>query len=70
VTASIKVTLYSDEGPSPTIVINHVGPKDAARIEWRLLVGTAQHLLRNYREQLPEPHLAVLQRLVATQGEP
>jgi hypothetical protein len=70
VSASIKITLYSDEGPKPTIVSIAANPEEAAQIEWRLLVGTAEHLLRNHREQLPEPQLAALQALVATRGEP
>lgn len=62
--ASIKITLYSDEGPTPTIVGIAQSPEESARIEWAALVGTAEHLLRNHRERMPAPKLAALETLV------
>jgi hypothetical protein len=46
VTASIKVTLYSDEGPTPSIVINAPNTDEAASVEWLTLVGIARHYAR------------------------
>lgn len=63
--ASIKITLYSDEGPAPTIVSIAPRAEDAAQIEWQALVGTAAHLLRNYRGQLHETQTASLETLLA-----
>lgn len=69
--ASIKVTLYSDEGPTPSIVSIASSSEEEARIEWSVLVGTAAHLLLNHRERMSTPQLAALQTLVAMQqGEP
>ena len=62
--ASIKITLYSDEGPAPTIVSLATSAEAAAEIEWQALVGTAEHLLRNYREQLHETQRATLETLL------
>ncbi|HSX23337.1 MAG TPA: hypothetical protein VLE97_11240 [Gaiellaceae bacterium] len=62
--ASIKVTLYRDEGQAPAIVIMAAREKDAADVEWLAVVGTAQHLLRNYRAQLAEPQCVALEALL------
>ena len=63
--ASIKITLYSDEGRAPTIVSIASSLEEEARIEWLMLIGTAEHLLRNHRERIPAPQLAALETLVA-----
>ena len=38
--ASIKITLYSDEGPAPEIQSLSSSREEASRIEWLALVGT------------------------------
>jgi len=74
VSASIKITLYSDEGPAPEIQSLSSSREEASRIEWLALVGTAKHLLRGHREHLPAPQLAALKALVTfalvTEGDP
>ncbi len=67
--ASIKITLYSNEGPIPEIVSIAPGPRAAAQIEWTALVGTADHLLRNHREQLSAAQVAAIQPLLAASKE-
>ena len=67
--SSIKVTLYSDEGRAPTIVSIASSPVEAMRIEWALLVGTAEHLLRNHREHLCERQIAALRLLLGVQEQ-
>lgn len=68
--ASIKITLYSDEGRTPTITSMTTSREEAARIEWLVLVGTAEHLLRNHHDRLLEPQLAALETLLDARGEP
>lgn len=67
--ASIKIMLYSDEGPVPTIVSIASSPAEKARIEWQAIVGTAEHLLRNHRDLLLESQLTALQLFIAAQGQ-
>ena len=67
--SSIKITLYSDEGPRPEITSITRGPKEAAQIEWAALAGTAEHLLRNHREQLSGAQLAAVQAFLAASKE-
>lgn len=67
--SSIKITLYSDEGPAPTITSIASGLNDAAQIEWSALVGTAAHLLRNHREQLSATRQAALETFLAASKE-
>jgi hypothetical protein len=67
--SSIKITLYSNEGPRPEITSITSGPKEAAQIEWTALVGTAEHLLRNGSDQLSGKQLAAVQALVAASKE-
>ena len=70
--SSIKVTLYSNEGPVPEITSISSGPKEAAQLEWAVLVGVANHLLRKASDQMSTAQITVLQRvneLASEQGQ-
>lgn len=68
--SSIKITLYSNEGPVPDITSIGGSSRELAQLEWAALVGTAEHLLRNCRELLRAEQLAAIQALIAASRVP
>ena len=66
---SIKITLYSNEGPFPEITAIAGSRKEHAQLEWVAIVGTAEHLLRNHREHLSVAQLAAVQAFLAAAKE-
>ena len=57
-TASIKVTLYRDEGVAPSINIIAPNEAEANGVEWLTLVGLARHYAR-------QPGISAAQRAAA-----